>query len=146
MEDATFSYLSNQLKNKATNDVAVTKANAKAKNTEDVLDVANYQDNGTENKINRTISMKQIDDNVKFATINLAFYQPELVTSQIVPNVDKLMQPTFFAQLSIALRNGWKILQYFFIGLLNVWPLLIAIIAGVILYRNKNRWWKYSVK
>ncbi len=66
--------------------------------------------------------LKYLSSQVSFSTLNLSFYQ-SLSTDF-----------GFAGRLGDGLKNGWTNLLSFFIGLVNIWPFLILIGAGIWLF------------
>lgn len=129
LDDVSLAFLSNKLKQQANE-----RDNLKGKNVDEV----GYIDAKRENNIDRKIENLGINDRVKYATLTLEIYQPQRADVQIVTNVDHLIQPTFGEQLSLALANGWDLVKILFIGLANIWALLLIAAAVILLIKRKS--------
>ena len=141
LDDVTFQYLTNQLKNKSSDDQAVQKANALAHKTGDIITTAQYADEQNGKRIDRRVENMGIMDQVNYATVQIDFYQPERIDQMIVPDISMLMKPSFGQQASIALSNSWEGLKIFMVLLISIWPILAlaVIIIALVRYRNAKR-------
>lgn len=129
-EDLTLKYLSNSLKNKVNTDDA--KALALAKKSKDAIVANDYNEAKQERNINRSIENLQLLDNANYATIQVEFYQPEMVNTQVVINPEYFAKPSYTLRLGLALSKGWQFLRGLFIVLLGIWPMyIIAALAWV---------------
>lgn len=74
--------------------------------------------------------LKYLNDKVSFSKLSVTYYQ-------------KIKSPfQFSSKFSDSLKGGWRNLMWFFIGLVNLWPFLIIIVAVVIFVlrtRRKNK-------
>ena len=98
-----------------------------------------YEDERKEQKIDRKIGNLQMLDVASFATITVAFSQPEQVYIQTVVNPEHFTQTPFSLQCTAALNNGWDVVRTVAIALINLWPLLLLAIAVLAVYRNVLR-------
>ncbi len=132
--DVTLQYLSNALKNKvASND---GKAMDLASKSKDAIQSDEYSENKQAQKIDRSIQNLKLLDDANYATLQVEFFQPERVTTQVVVNPEYYTKPSFSTQFIIALNNGWLMVRQLFIGLLYIWPLLIAAAVGWVLFKK----------
>ena len=74
--------------------------------------------------------LRYLNDKVKFSTINLNVYQE--VEYRKEPNV--FIKP-YSEKLTDGLKNGWSIITNIFLGLVNIWPLLL--IVSFIIWKRK---------
>jgi hypothetical protein len=139
LDDVTLRYLSNKLKNEAmATNGADQHALTLARRSKDAVFSGEYTDERNETRIDRRIENMQLTDQVTYATLTLDLYQPQRISATIIPNIEYLMKPTLAQQIGIALNNGWLLLRAIFIGLLQIWPLLLLLIAGLIFYRARR--------
>lgn len=107
----------------------------KAGTIEELLD-AEKQIGQLHEEIEATISrINHLKDEVRYSTIQIEFYQ---IISQEITNVkEKPLTPEF----GKAIVSGWRGLLNLFIGLLYLWPIILASIGGFFTYRyvKKNK-------
>lgn len=68
-----------------------------------------------------------------FSTINLTYYQ---ILNSSAKDRDPSADISFGNKLKNALSTGWEIVSNFFIGLVTIWPLLLASFFVFILYKK----------
>lgn len=67
-----------------------------------------------------------------YSTINLNFYEP-------LPGFKPTNEfPSFLTNVLEALANGASILKTIILGLVTIWPLLLLILIGQLVWRNRN--------
>ncbi len=142
--DVTLKYLSNRLLNKpAENSDKTKKALQLATDSRDVIAVQRSDDARTERTISRHIENLQLMDNVMYATLTVAFSQPEQVFIQTIVNPDYVATVPFGTRAGIAMQGGVELIGDISIGLLTIWPLLLIILTGLsvgfIVMRQKRR-------
>jgi hypothetical protein len=71
--------------------------------------------------------LKYLEKSVAFSTLNISFYKN-------IPNSE-----AFASKFKSGFRNGWENLVWFGIGLVNIWPFVLLIIALVIAFRRWKR-------
>jgi hypothetical protein len=82
-------------------------------------------------------------DQVAFASLTLHLSQPEFVRKQLIVDFESAQapyQPSFASRAAHALRDGWAGLQSFAVTTLNAWPFLLALLAGVLVWRSTRLW------
>lgn len=87
----------------------------------------------------------KLKDKIAFSTIQLHIYQRETFRRELIAN-DKNTEsyhPGFFAQLSEALRHGWKLLEGIFLFFAKSWGILLfaaVAVAGIkiLFFRRKS--------
>ena len=101
-----------------------------AKNMEEILNVQS-EINGIQEEIESAAGrIEYLGHSSVFSTINLTYYQ--ILNSSAKDN-DK---PSFGTELSNAFKNGWSWIGDLFVGLVSIWPLLLLIFTGVIIYKR----------
>ena len=104
-----------------------------AKNMEEILSVQS-EINGIQEQIESAAGrMEYLQHSSSFSTIHLTFYQ---VLNGSAINSDK---PTFSSRITDAFRFGWNWIGELSIGIVSIWPLLLAVAGIIILYKRSNR-------
>lgn len=88
------------------------------------------------------LAQKAFEDRVAFSTIELSLYQaPRIRQTELVDTEAVFARngPGFFDRLGSALRAGWYGLLDVLLGLLQVWPLWLALGAGGWAWRRLRR-------
>ncbi|WP_225869480.1 DUF4349 domain-containing protein [Pedobacter psychroterrae] len=138
-DDSSVSYLGNKIK--ADNRVAAInslnkQANKKSGNVETSLYI---KDDYVDQKIKNLL----IDEQVKFSTITLNFYQDNTISRLVVGN-DNLYdyRPGFFQRMGLNFVTGWTIFQEMILIAVNLWMLILVaalIYFGIVYYRKHRR-------
>ena len=101
-----------------------------ARNMEEILSVQS-EINGIQEAIESAAGrIEYLNHSSSFSTINLTFYQ---VLNASAIDSEK---PSFSTKLSTAFRSGWSWVTDLFIGIVSIWPLLMMIFAGFIIYKR----------
>jgi hypothetical protein len=103
-----------------------------SKNMEDVLKVQNEINDIQEEMESASGRINYLSHQSAYSTINLTFYQP---LPGFVP-ADKA--PGFSYRIIEAFKAGLGFIIEIFIGLISIWPLLLVLIAGWVLYKKRN--------
>ncbi|HEY5966357.1 MAG TPA: DUF4349 domain-containing protein [Chitinophagaceae bacterium] len=104
-----------------------------AKNMEEILSVQS-EINGIQEQIESAAGrMEYLQHSSSFSTIHLTFYQ---VLNGAAIDSDK---PTFSTRITDAFRFGWNWIGELSIGIVSIWPLLLAVAGIIILYKRSNR-------
>lgn len=103
--------------------------------------VEQYDDNERE-KNQTTIDSYNLKDNIAFSTVNLTLKEPGIRVAEIaVTNskaIDAKYKTNFFYESKISIINGFYLIQEFVILLLNLWPFILLIIAGIFVYKKRK--------
>lgn len=85
----------------------------------------------------KKISNYKIAGDVQYSTINLGFYQPDIVTKETVANtnLDEFQLP-FSTRLAAAFSGGVEIIKEMMIGLAYLWIMILFAMAAFMLYRK----------
>lgn len=139
LDDVTLQFLGNRLRNEAAaaNDAA-ERARMLARRSSDAVSAGQYTDERDDQRIQRRLENMGIQDQVTYATLQVDLYQPERIDEQIVPDMDRLMKPSFGQQVGMALSGGWQLLQQFLVWLVQVWPILLAGVLVWLLFRFRK--------
>ena len=101
-----------------------------ARNMEEILSVQS-EINGIQEEIESASGrIEYMNHSSSFSTINLTFYQ--IVNASAV-DPEKI---TFSTKLGNAFKNGWSWIGEVFVGIVSVWPLLLMIFAGFVIYKK----------
>lgn len=101
-----------------------------ARNMEEILRVQS-EINGIQEEIESAAGrIEYLSHSSSFSTINLTFYQ---ILNATAKDTDK---PSFSTKLGAAFKNGWSWVGEVFVGIVSIWPLLLMIFAGFIIYKK----------
>ena len=104
-----------------------------AHNMKDILAVQNEINDLQQEMDQASGRIAWLGHSAAFSTINLTFYQ------SLAPGVTEDPTPSFLQKLKDSLVDGWQGLSSFLLGILRVWPLWIALGAGVYWVRKAVR-------
>lgn len=140
-DDVSIKLLANQLSQKrgAVNEKRVEKAiDTKGKKINDVMEAENTLANQKEENDNRIIENLSMQDQINFSTITLQLYQNETIKQEIIAGEkdSAAYKPNLGIQIIDALKSGWYILQAILVFFINLWPIILLIISGFILYKK----------
>ncbi len=127
--DVTSSYLSNVLKNEVG-------AGKPERTGNKPVAAREYDDTKAEQKIDRKIENLNLMDQVNYATLTVAFTQPDQVNVQTVLNTSRVTRTPFLTQCKVAASGGVDMLRAMLVGLINIWPVYLLLLAGWTLYRR----------
>ena len=82
----------------------------------------------------------KIQARVDYNEVQIELFEQEKIIQRIIPKKDSLhTEPSFFAQIWIAVLDGWKLLEWIFLFATKLWSLLLlGFVAFVIYKRVKN--------
>jgi hypothetical protein len=104
-----------------------------AKNMEEILSVQS-EINGIQEQIESAAGrMEYLQHSSSFSTIHLTYYQ---VLKEGAVNPDKT---SFAARITNAFQFGWNWVGELSIGLVSLWPLLLAVLGSIIFYKRSRR-------
>jgi len=104
-----------------------------ARNMEEILSVQS-EINGIQEQIESAAGrMEYLQHSSSFSTIHLTFYK---VLNGAAIDSDK---PTFSTRITNAFRFGWNWIGELSIGIVSIWPLLLAVFAIIIFYKRANK-------
>ena len=104
-----------------------------AKNMEEILSVQS-EINGIQEQIESAAGrMEYLQHSSSFSTIHLTFYQ---VLNGAAIDSDK---PTFSTRITNAFRFVWNWIGELSIGVVSIWPLLLAVFGIILFYKRSNR-------
>jgi Domain of unknown function (DUF4349) len=101
-----------------------------AKNMEEILSVQSEIDGIQEQIESATGRIEYLGHSSAFSTINLTYYQ---ILNSSAKNSDN---PGFVAKINSAFKMGWGWIVELFIGLISIWPLVLAIFFGIVFYKK----------
>jgi len=95
-----------------------------------------------DNIVDRKINNLRTEQAANYSTVTLNLYENNIVKAEILPNEDLSgYSLPLFKRVGLALTTGWSYFTEFAIGLLHLWPFIIAVAAGafaIITYRKKK--------
>jgi len=143
-DDVSLKLLANQLtqKRSAASEKRVEKAiDTKGKKINDIIDAEKTLANQKEANDTSVIDNLSMQDQINFSTITLQLYQNETIKQEITAGEKDSHEykPHLGIQIIDSLKNGWYILEAIFVFLLNLWPLILITIGGIILYKKYKR-------
>lgn len=108
-----------------------------AMSAEEALDYAQQQADDVK------LSTYTITDQINYSTIYIDLYQDAFFYNEVLAKENEIKEytPSFGRQALDALNSGWQALNVLVIFLLNIWPLLVVLCAGAVLFvklRNKR--------
>ncbi len=137
IEDKTLDYLSTSMKVRSRSEIIGQQPtnNIKIKNAESVMALK-------DDVIDKRIENKRIDNDVKYSTIGLNFYQANTIVKEVRVNDDPSnFKVPFFIQLKNSIANGWGGFNEVLVFFANIWVLFVlAAIAwyGYFIYKRKQ--------
>lgn len=138
-DDQSINYLVNKMK--AQNRTAASNAMEKIvtkKKEEQVEKTLSLRDNVVDQKA----ANLSVDNQVKFSTITLNFYQENTIKKAIIANNNLTdYRPDFFKRLGLNLLNGWRAFTEIILVLANIWILLLVVAGvgfGINYYKKKH--------
>lgn len=136
VEDMRLSYLKNKLEQQNRSVVTTRDMRRDSSRLSDMQQL-NLLDDITERKINNY----KISDDVQYSTVNIAYYQPDIVAKEIIANtnLDEFQLP-FSTRLAAAFSGGVEIVREMMIGLAHLWILILLAITAFVLYRKFRRY------
>ncbi len=137
LDDVTYQYLTNQMKNDAAKDLTAL-ALKKSKKSTDVTGVSEYDDQRNETQIDRKINNLQMLDQVRYATLTVDLYQPSRIDINIIADTDRISQPGFGYRLRQSLLAGWEFVVAAFLVFLKIWPLVLVALAALFIVRRRR--------
>ncbi len=103
-----------------------------AKNMEDILNVQS-EINGIQEEIeSATGRVEFLGHSAAYSTINLTYYQ---VLNSAAKDTEK-KEPVLGTRVASAFKTGWGWIVDLFVGLVSIWPLLLAGFVAVLLYKR----------
>lgn len=114
---------------------AITTRNGRlgdAISAEDALDQALLQAD------NVKLSTYAINDKINYSTIYIELYQDVFSYTEKAVKEKEIAEyeykPGFGEQALVALKNGWVALNVAFLALINIWPLIILLLVGGVVF------------
>ncbi len=101
-----------------------------SKNMEEVLQVQNEINHIQEEIESAAGRVEFLSHQSTFSTINLTFFQPLPGYKPTDPS------PSFLTRVSLAFKTGAAWIAELFIGLISIWPLLLVIFTGIIIWKK----------
>jgi len=138
IEDRTIDYVAEAMKTDVREKSVKLREKIKPATHEGADSILRVQDNIVDRKINNL----RTEQAVNFSTVTLHLYENNVVKAEVLANEDlNAYSLPLFKRVGLALSNGWFYFAEFVIGLLHLWPFLIAIAActfAILTYRKKK--------
>jgi hypothetical protein len=137
IEDRTIDHAAEVLKaeNREESIVLRKKIKPTHKGADSILTIA-------DNIVDRTIANARTEQAAAYSTVTLNLYENNIVKAEVLPNEDlSAYSLPLFKRIGLALSTGWFYFAEFVIGLLHLWPFIIAIGActfAILTYRKKK--------
>jgi len=137
IEDKTLDYLATSMKVRSRSEVIGQQPtnNIKIKNAESVMALK-------DDVIDKRIENKRIDNDVRYSTIGLSFYQANTIVKEVRVNDDPTnFKVPFTIQLKNSIANGWAGFNAVLVFFANIWVMfvLIAMVWFAWRYFNKKK-------
>jgi hypothetical protein len=101
-----------------------------AKNMEEILSVQSEINEIQEEIESASGRIEYLGHSSAYSTINLTYYQV------LNPSAKSNDAPNFGTKVSGAFKTGWGWITDLFVGLVSIWPLLLLVFAGIIIYKR----------
>lgn len=102
-----------------------------------------------DNIVDRQVANARTEQAAAYSTVTLNLYENNAVKAEVLANEDlSAYNLPLFKRIGLALSNGWFYFADFVIGLLHLWPFIIAIAAAIyaiLTYRKKKAGKQVSV-
>jgi hypothetical protein len=138
IEDRTIDYVAEVMKTDNREKSVKLRENIKPATHEGADSILRVEDNIVDRKINNM----RTEQAVNYSTVTLNLYENNIVKAEVLPNEDlSAYSLPLFKRVGLALSTGWFYFAEFVIGLLHLWPFIIAMGAGVyaiLAYRKKR--------
>ena len=99
-------------------------------------------ENESENNYQKTANFTT-DDNLKYSSVKIFIKEPKIRVAEIAitnsQNIDNKYKTNFIYDLKTSLIDGFRLIQKIIMGLLSIWPVLLIITVGGIIYRGNKR-------
>ncbi|SEP29248.1 DUF4349 domain-containing protein [Mucilaginibacter sp. OK283] len=134
IEDKSLDYLSSKLKRENRENAVKQEAN-----TGEKID-PEKQLTAKDDIVDRKIANLKTDQDVKFSTVILSFYQSRTVLKEVLPSNDaSAYQLPASKRLVSALIYGWSLFINLAVGFANIWVFVLAAICLWLLFRYYRR-------
>ena len=134
--DVTYQYMANELKGESNTSHTTAAALRLARKSKDAIDAGQYEIGQRDQQIDRKIANLQLADDVVYATVTVAFSQPEQVFVQTIVNPEHVTRIPFYARCQAAINSGSGLISAITIALIRVWPLLLLSAAAWIIFHK----------
>lgn len=140
-DDISLQLRSNSLQQKRSTQHVVRLTNAIDKQGKKLSETTAAEEalkSGAANADEALLSNLSLADQISFSTVQLSIYQRQSVSTEVVPTYKEVAayEPHFGRKLLNALQNGFSLLGDIFIGVVQIWPLLLLAVVGIGMYRK----------
>lgn len=93
--------------------------------------------NKQEQSDNAKIANLTLNDQINFSTITLQIYQRQDIKREVIPNHKNIRayESGFGQKILEALKSGWHILEVVILFVLNLWGIILALVAAYLAFR-----------
>jgi PKD repeat protein len=139
-DDIKYTLLSNQLAEKRYKNYKQRYTKAIDTKGKKLKETVNAEDNLAVNEQiadNKSIESLELMDQVNYSTVTLYIYQPQTIKETIVANEKTIPPyvPSFGKRLGNAVRDGWHIFEEIILFFINIWGVLVLMVALFFLIR-----------
>ncbi len=140
-EDVSMQFLANKL--------ALTRANKhgkkiasaidrKSSNLGDIVYAEKSLSSGQEQTDEAKVSMRSLQDQMNFSTVDLVLYQNPTVHTELIytPAEQKPYEPSFFLKIGDSLQGGWVIMQNIVLFFTQLWGVFLIAGIGFLIYKK----------
>ncbi len=115
--------------------------NNKSAKLPDVIAAEAERNAQAEQKDAATINQYNLNDKIEWSTIALQIYERQNINTERIENEKNIIpySPSLIQEFGSAISTGWYVLIRSLIYLLNIWPLLLAIIATYLIYKRHKK-------
>lgn len=87
------------------------------------------------------IANLNLDDQIKFSTVNISIYQREALKRELIANDKNIdaYEAGLGTKIAEALKSGWSVLELLIVGLIRLWGVFLIIALGWFLYRRYRK-------
>lgn len=113
--------------------------NTRSGKLDDAIDAENTLDSSLEEADNRKIAEYNLNEQIAYSLITIELYQDNVeYARRILKENDayEVYKPGFGEQILDALGNGWLIVSDIFIFLISIWPILLMVVAGIVVFQK----------
>lgn len=138
-EDVTHNFISHQLKAKI-RDRAVENIGSsvnKARKLDELTEAERTAIDMKDEAIDHEIANLETNYNIQYSEVNLEIYQQDVILRSMAVNPSVLeATPNFGYRLWVAFKNGGTVLINMFIGVVNLWALIVLGLGAWFIYRK----------
>ncbi|MDH3710547.1 MAG: DUF4349 domain-containing protein [Cyclobacteriaceae bacterium] len=130
--DVTEEYIDIQgrLENKRKAEQRFREILGEAKTVEEILKVEEHLRKVTEEIESAQGRLQYLNNQTAMSTVKLSFYQPNYLSAEAPGQ-------SYWSQVGLAFKGGWKFFQKMILGIIQAWPLVLILLGLVWLIRRR---------